>query len=477
MRAIIGLEIHVQMTEAGSKLFCNCKANYRGLPPNSNVCPVCLGLPGALPVVNKKTVELAVRAAVAFGCSVPEFIVFTRKHYFYPDLPKNYQISMYERAGGVPICKGGTIRYLDPQSWEEKECRLRRINIEEDPGRATYEGSIERSKYAFIDYNRSGVPLLEIITEPDLTSPREARALVESVLLTLEYLGVTNPRLEGAFRVDANVSVEGGERVEIKNIGSTLDVEKALLYEINRQRLILSSGGKVERETRHWDGERGITRPLRQKEQEEEYLYFPDPDLPPIKIEGEMVNKARGLKSPLELYGFLASMGLQKEIAWSLVSTKPALEVFLRAIDMGANRNTAARIIAVDLKGELKERGKDLFDPSSWPPPETIRELSSLIEEGRYTYDSIKGLVIPRIAENPSASLSALLPERAEGLDEIIDRVLRSEKKAVSDYLAGKQQALNYLVGAVIRAVGKKALDAKAVREAIEARLKRESRS
>lgn len=212
MKVTIGLEIHVQMSEAGSKLFCNCKADYRGLNVNTNVCPVCLGLPGALPVVSRRSVELALATSLALKCEIPKFIVFTRKHYFYPDLPKNYQISMIERAGGVPICRNGVISFLDPSRWEWKSCRIRRVNIEEDPGRTVYEeGGITGSPYALVDYNRSGVPLLEIVTEPDIETPRDARLLVEYLLLTLEYLGVTNPRLEGVFRVDANISLDGVE--------------------------------------------------------------------------------------------------------------------------------------------------------------------------------------------------------------------------------------------------------------------------
>ena len=476
MKAIIGLEIHVQISEAGSKLFCNCKADYRGMPPNTNVCPVCLGLPGALPVVSRRSVELALTAALALKCKVPKFIVFTRKHYFYPDLPKNYQISMFERAGGVPICRDGVVEYLDPSTWEWKSCRIRRINIEEDPGRTVYEeGGVTRSPYALVDYNRSGVPLLEIVTEPDIESPRDARLLVEYLLLTLEYLGVTNPRLEGVFRVDANISLEGGERVEVKNIGSTLDVERALSYELLRQRKIREAGGVVERETRHWDPARGVTLPLRHKEFEEEYLYFPDPDLPPVAITEEMVESAlkvvrsRDLKLLIEE---ILKLGVQRDHAWSLVSTKPALELYRRVVELGGEPQLAARIIAVDLKGELKELGRDIHNPLNWPPAETIVELVKLVVGNVYPYDTIKGLVIPKLASNPQAKLEEVLPERATGVEAVVEEVLREEVKAVRDYLQGKTQALNYLVGSVIRRIGKKAVDPRVIRELLEKRLR-----
>lgn len=476
MRAIIGLEIHVQISGAGTKLFCDCKADYRGLKPNTNVCPVCLGLPGALPVVNRRAVELALAASLAFDCNIPKYIVFTRKHYFYPDLPKNYQISMFEKAGGIPICRDGIVTFPDPSTWEWRECRIRRINIEEDPGRTEYEeGGITRSPYALVDYNRSGVPLLEIVTEPDLRSPREARSLVEYLMLTLEYLGVTNPRLEGVFRVDANASIEGGERVEVKNIGSILDVEKALTYEITRQTMIVKSGGRVERETRHWDAARGVTRPLRHKEYEEEYLYFPDPDLPPILLRDDMIERASKLaeENPRKYFEMMTNMMIPKDLAWSIVTVKHSALLFVQSVKLGADPQVIARIIAVDYKGELRELGKDPHDPRNWPPPETIYALSKLVTENIYTYDTVKGLMLPKIALNPTVDVSSITMEKAEDIEPIIDEVLRAEEKAVKDYFSGKSQALNYLVGAVIRKIGKRAVDPRAIRRAIEERLRK----
>ncbi len=476
MKVTIGLEIHVQMSEAGSKLFCNCKANYRGLEANTNVCPVCLGLPGALPVASRRSIELALATALALKCEIPKFIVFTRKHYFYPDLPKNYQISMFEKAGGVPICRNGVVNFLDPSTWEWKTCRIRRINIEEDPGRTVYEeGGITGSPYAFVDYNRSGVPLLEIVTEPDLETPRDARLLVEYLLLMLEYLGVTNPRLEGVFRVDANISVDGGERVEVKNIGSTLDIEKALNYEILRQTKIREAGGVIERETRHWDAVRGVTRSLRHKEYEEEYLYFPDPDLPPIAITEEMVENAlRTVKEAdlQALLGELLKLNVPLEHAWSLISTRPALEVFRRAVSLGGDPQLLARMLAVDYKGELREQGKDPYDHLNWPPPDTVVELAKLILSGVYPYDTIKGLVIPALASNPRAKLETILPEKAGDLELAVEEVLKEEVKAVKDYLQGKTQALNYLVGRVIKKIGRKAVDPRVIREMLEKRIR-----
>jgi aspartyl-tRNA(Asn)/glutamyl-tRNA(Gln) amidotransferase subunit B len=474
VRVKIGLEIHVQLSNAGTKLFCDCDSEYRKYPPNRNVCPVCLGLPGALPVPGRRPLILALAAAKAFHCKVPERIVFTRKHYFYPDLPKNYQITQFEKVGGAPVCLGGYVEYLNTDTWEWVRVGIRRINLEEDPGKTSYDGDIMTSRYAYVDYNRSGVPLLEIVTEPEVRSPRDARLLVEYILLTLEYIGATNPRLEGVFRVDANISVEGGERVEVKNIGSTLDVEKALRYEMNRQLTIMERGGRVERETRHWDAARGVTKPLRYKEEEAEYLYFPDPDLPPVSVSPEMLAEAEKLaaRSPRAVYEEVVGMGVKREVAWSITSTLPAAERFLAAAKLGGDPQILARMVGVDFKGELRERGVDPNDPSAWPPPEAFAELARLVASGEYTYDSIRGLVLPKLAERPRANVKALLPEKVSDVDSLVEEVLRRESKAVRDYLSGKEKALNYLVGAVMRAARGRALDPREARRKLLERLK-----
>ncbi|MEB3844330.1 MAG: Asp-tRNA(Asn)/Glu-tRNA(Gln) amidotransferase subunit GatB [Desulfurococcales archaeon] len=467
---MIGLEIHVQLTEAGTKLFCGCKSNYRGLPANTNVCPVCLGQPGALPVPQEGPVVYAVAASLQLGCRLPPAVVFTRKHYFYPDLPKNYQITEYEGAHGAPVCLGGTFKYLDPAGWEWRSVRIRRINLEEDPGRSSYlRGGILGSPVVMVDYNRSGVPLLEIVTEPDLRGPRDARAMVEYLLLTLEYLGAVNPRLEGAFRVDANISVPGGERVEVKNIGSTLDVERAIRYELLRQGKIVEHGGRVERETRHWDSARGVTRPLRHKEEEEEYLYIPDPDLPPVPIGGALLAKARRLLAltPGEVLATLEEDGATREQAWSIASTPSIARLYLETRGHAADKRLLARLLGVDLKGALQRAGRDPYSPGSLPPPTTITRLVAMVEKGEIPYDTVKGLILPRLAVNPSASLEELLPEKARVDESLILEVLAAERGAVCDYLDGEEKALNYLVGRVIRRLGRRAVDPRRLRSLI----------
>lgn len=476
MKARIGLEIHVQLTEAGSKLFCGCRSNYRGMEPNTNVCPVCLGLPGAIPVPSRRAIVLSLAAARAFNCTTPSSIVFTRKHYFYPDLPKNYQITQYERVGGAPVCTGGRVEYLEPGSWEWRSVRLRRINLEEDPGRTIYgEGGILASSHALVDYNRSGVPLLEIVTEPDIPSPRDARLLVEGILLTLEYIGATNPRLEGAFRVDANISVDGGERVEVKNIGSLQDVEKALAYEEVRQRRLLQAGGRVERETRHWDSVRGVTKPLRRKEAGEEYLYFPDPDLPPIVVTRELAREAGRLtaRTPRRLLEEITGHGVKVEVAWSLVSSKPAATLYLQAVERGADPWLTGRMLGIDYKGELREAGLDPGDPGNWPGIETILQLIRYVEGGEYPYDTVKGLILPRLARSPRARLVELLPDKVRDPEAIVEEVIASERAAVEDYLRGRVKALNYLVGAAMRRARGRAVDPRLVRRLLLERLEK----
>ncbi|ADL18874.1 Aspartyl/glutamyl-tRNA(Asn/Gln) amidotransferase subunit B [Acidilobus saccharovorans 345-15] len=464
----IGLEIHLQLTEAGTKLFCDCRSNYRGMAPNSNVCPVCMGLPGALPVPRRQPLRFATALSMLMNCEMPPAMIFTRKHYFYPDLPKNYQITQYQGGGGAPICLRGRARYYDPDADGWREVTIRRINVEEDPGRTEYDGTITSSENAYIDYNRSGVPLVEVVTEPELRSPRDARRFVEYLLLIMEYIGATNPRLDGAFRVDANVSVEGGERVEIKNIGSTLDLERAIRYELFRESKLVSQGGRVERETRGWDPVRKVTKPQRAKETEEEYLYFPDPDIPPVPMK-ELIEEARPLtlRDPAKFMDVITAHGVPRRQAWSIVLYRPALSVYLSAVEKGADPLIVARMIAVDLKGLMKKQGVDPHEDSSWPSPETIAALAELISRGEYTYDEIKYNALPQLAANPETPIERLLPPRLSDLSEVITAVLSKEKKAVKDYLSGREEALDYLVGSALKMRRGYAVDPKLVRSVI----------
>lgn len=299
----IGLEIHCQLTNLHTKLFCDCLSNYRNSSPNENTCHICLGLPGTLPLLNKRAVEFAAMICMAFNCIIPEKISFYRKNYFYPDLPKNYQITQYNSYELSSIGYDGAIEFVgEPkfktestdESQEKSKIRITRVQLEEDPGKITYEeDKTAANNYSLIDYNRAGVSLVEIVTEPDFASPLAVRTFLNEIVNLFEYLGVTDPNLEGSVRCDVNVSVGGGNKVEIKNISSFKEVEKSIYYEITRQKTLIMHDIEIKSETRHWDEKRKVTVAARSKEEEEEYRYFPEPDIPRIILGPKFVSRVR----------------------------------------------------------------------------------------------------------------------------------------------------------------------------------------
>ena len=288
---IIGLEVHIQLTNLKTKLFCSCSTNYRGAEPNTFVCPICIGLPGSLPVVNKKVVEFATRLALALDCKINHKFWFFRKNYHYPDLPKGFQITQYNKAGGKAFADGGkiTIRVNN----HKKEVLLNRIHLEEDPARLVHKGSIATSPFTLVDYNRSGVCLIEIVSEPVIDTPEEAREFLKQLKSIVQYTGISDLDLQGSVRVDANISIKGNERSEVKNINSFKEVERALSYEIVRQKNALKRGKVLIQETRHWDDKRKITISLRSKEFEADYRYFPEQDLVPLEIDNIFIQKVK----------------------------------------------------------------------------------------------------------------------------------------------------------------------------------------
>lgn len=286
---IIGLEVHIQLTALKTKLFCSCSSDYRGKAPNTHTCPICLGLPGSLPVTNEKAIKFATRLALALKCTINERFYFFRKNYYYPDLPKGFQISQYNRAGGKAFADRGVIEI--EVDGNIKEIQLNRIHLEEDPARIVHEGSITTSPHALIDYNRSGTTLIEVVSEPDMRSPAEAREYLKQLMSIVQYTEICDPNLEGAFRVDANISIKGHDRSEVKNINSIKEVENALSYEIKRQKLAIKRGAILIQETRHWDGDKTIS--LRTKEFEADYRYFPEQDLVPFETDEQFVDKIR----------------------------------------------------------------------------------------------------------------------------------------------------------------------------------------
>jgi aspartyl-tRNA(Asn)/glutamyl-tRNA(Gln) amidotransferase subunit B len=444
----IGLEIHCQLTKLESKLFCSCKADYRGFEPNTNICPVCVGLPGSLPRLNKKAIEKATVIAMALNCKTPPKIAFFRKNYFYPDLPKNFQITQLNLYGPTSIGQEGKI------SVEGKEIQIRRIQLEEDPGRLIYEGSSERTQITLVDYNRAGTPLVEIVTEPDFENPKQVRLFLNILSDLLENLGVSDPSLEGAMRADANVSIEGGAKVEIKNINSFYDLEKALHFELTRQQSLAERKIEIIQETRHWDDKRKITVSARSKEEEEDYRYFLEGDIPWVVIELDIISRLKkgmpeSISSKRERY--IKNFDITSQVADVLSSDKFYSDLFEQAHDQ-KNAKEIANLITTDLMGfvDTKEKRKE-----SKLTAKHLADLANSIIENKITRNSSKNVLqtIVKSGKSVSQLISELdlghVSDEAE-LSKIIDEVLKDESKAVEE-AKQKPETINYLVGKVMK--------------------------
>jgi aspartyl-tRNA(Asn)/glutamyl-tRNA(Gln) amidotransferase subunit B len=444
---IIGLEIHVQLNRLASKLFCGCSTAYHNSLPNTHTCPVCLGLPGSLPVLNRKAVEYSIKVGLALNCKIEEETLFYRKNYYYPDLPKGFQISQYD----FPLATGGHI-LIKGEDGVERNIRITRAHMEEDPGRLVHAGTIDRAKYTMVDYNRCGMPLLEVVTEPDLRSPKEARAFLDKLKNILEYLNVFDGNLEGAMRVDANISLAGGDRAEVKNISSFKGVEKALSYEITRQRNLRRRNIKVVQETRHFDELRNITVSIRSKEEAHDYRYFPEPDLVPLRI-ANWVPEVRASLPELpdsKRERFVEQYGISDDHAKSL-TTEIKVADFYEAVASKSQPKLAAVWIADVLKGELNYRnlGIDSFRP------EHMAEIVNLLSSDKVTEDGAVEII--RTILDKGGSPGEIV--KARGLGKAEDEtVLKAVKEAVAestaavaDYKAGSDRALNYIVGQVMK--------------------------
>ncbi|MHC1600562.1 MAG: Asp-tRNA(Asn)/Glu-tRNA(Gln) amidotransferase subunit GatB, partial [Candidatus Methanospirareceae archaeon] len=379
----IGLECHAQLLTK-SKLFCSCSTDYHNAEPNTHVCATCLGLPGALPVVNRRAIRYGIKIALALGCTVQPETIFYRKNYYYPDLPRGYQITQYD----FPIAFNGLVR-IESDSGDggkEREIRITRVHMEEDPGRLVYKGTIDTATYALVDYNRSGIPLVEIVTEPDLRSPKEARTFLNKLRSILEYLDVFDGDLEGAMRVDANISIEGGERAEVKNISSFKGAEKALYFEITRQKNMLRRGLTVQQETRHYDEVRGITLSMRTKEFEHDYRYFPEPDLVPIRI-ADYVEEVRQEIPELpdeKKLRFITQYAITKEHANSLTFDIHTAD-FYEAVASKIDPKLSATWIADVLKGELNYRALSMREASTRISPDEFVSILTNLKKGTIT--------------------------------------------------------------------------------------------
>jgi aspartyl-tRNA(Asn)/glutamyl-tRNA(Gln) amidotransferase subunit B len=465
---IVGLEVHCQLDTA-SKLFCGCSTDYRNDGPNTHVCPVCLGLPGSMPVLNRRAIEYAMRVAKALNCTVVPEAVFSRKNYFYPDLDKAYQITQYDK----PLAEGGYLE-IEGDDGTERQVQLTRIHVEEDPGRLVHMGNAERGRYSLVDYNRAGIPLIEIVTEPEMRSPKEARRFLNKLRATLEYLGVFDSEKEGSLRVDANISIVGSERVEIKNITSYKGVEKALTFEVTRQKNMIRRGHAVVRETRHFLEARGITQSARSKEQEQDYRYFPEPDLRPLHVQSWVREIVLPELPDARRERFMAQYGCSLNHARTLTGDLRLANFFERVVhgDPEGLSSLAATWTADTLIGELNYRDMslDTIDAESFSALLLLLKNSTITDKSGV--DVLRVMLDQRFrgepADTPDTIVNRLGVRKivaarhpahtsdspGNGPDPVmtaISDVLKEQPKAVEDYRSGKKEAFNFLIGQVMK--------------------------
>jgi aspartyl-tRNA(Asn)/glutamyl-tRNA(Gln) amidotransferase subunit B len=476
-QVIVGLEVHCQL-DTKSKLFCGCSTDYRSDGPNTHVCPICLGLPGAMPALNKRAIEYAMKVAKALNCEIVNESEFSRKNYFYPDLDKAYQITQYDK----PLAEGGYLE-IESDAGGEKKIRLTRIHVEEDPGRLVHMGNVERGKYSLVDYNRAGVPLIEIVSEPDMRSPKEARKFLNKLRATLEYLSVFDSEKEGSLRVDANISIKGHERVEVKNITSYKGVEKALTFEVTRQKNLIRRGQRIERETRHFLEGRGVTQSARSKEQEHDYRYFPEPDLRPLRVKSWLDGIVLPELPDARRERFITQYGCSLNHARTLTGDLKLANFFEKVVasDPKGLSPLASTWIADTLIGELNYRDMGL-DPVD---PESVAALIRLLKAGTITDKS--GVEVLRVmldqrlkkekTETPDAIVARLGLTKTTGdtgvITAAIEEAISENPKALEDYRNGEGKALNFLVGQVMRKTRGKADPAELNRMLTEALNKR----
>ncbi len=464
--AVIGLEVHAQLLTR-SKLFCGCSTGF-GAPPNANTCPVCLGLPGALPVLNQAAVEMSVRAALALRCTINPVSIFARKNYFYPDLPKGYQISQFDRPlgehGCVKVFSGERTDRGQIVNRSEKSFHITRLHLEEDAGKSIHEGLPDTGTKSYVNLNRSGIPLIEIVSEPDFRSSQEAYDYLTHLRKTLLYLGVCDGNMEeGSLRCDANVSVrpagspEFGTKVEIKNLNSFRFLQRALDYEIERQKRVLSEGGRIIQETRLWDDGRDSTFVMRTKEEAHDYRYFPEPDLPPLKLQPAWIEEKNKTLPELpheKMMRFVASYQLSGDDALLLTSTPAQADYFEECVRLCGNPRGSANWIMGDLTYALKNSGKEI---DGCPVPSThlaalIRKVDSGEISGKIAKTVFEEMF--RTGEEPAAVISRLglvqVSDEAS-LAAMIDRILASNPKQVADYRSGREKIFGFFVGQVMK--------------------------
>jgi aspartyl-tRNA(Asn)/glutamyl-tRNA(Gln) amidotransferase subunit B len=459
---VIGLEIHAQLL-TDTKIFCGCSTRF-GTPPNTNICPVCLGLPGALPVLNRRAVEFAIRAGHALNCEISLVSIFARKNYFYPDLPKGYQISQYER----PIATAGSVEYDSPSG--PRRVGITRAHLEEDAGKSLHEGFPDSDRRTYLDYNRSGVPLLEIVTEPDLRSAADAGEFFSRLRAILVAIGVNDGNMEeGSLRCDANVSVRPvgsttfGTKAEVKNLNSFRYVQRALEYEIERQTALVAGGGRVEQETRLWDVAASRTVSMRSKEEAHDYRYFPEPDLPPLEVSAGWVEEIR--RSLPELPDarrrrFVTQYGLPEYDAGVLTQSAASAAYFEATAAAAGNPKAASNWVMGELTRKMNELGIDIDQVGV--TPEQLAGLIRLVDLGTISSPIAKDVFEKMYGSDRTAD--AIVAAEGLGriddvatLEKLIAETIAANAKAVAQYREGKQQTFGFLVGQVIKATAGKA--------------------
>jgi aspartyl-tRNA(Asn)/glutamyl-tRNA(Gln) amidotransferase subunit B len=463
---VIGLEVHAQLLTR-SKLFCGCSTQF-GAPPNANTCPVCLGLPGALPVLNQGAVAMGIRAALALGCRINATSIFARKNYFYPDLPKGYQISQFD----LPLGEHGSVRVFSGERTEtgkivnrvEKVFGITRLHLEEDAGKSIHEGLPETASKSYVNLNRSGTPLAEIVSEPDFRSSQEAYDYLTHLRKTLLYLGVCDGNMEeGSLRCDANVSVRPkecstfGTKVEIKNLNSFRYLQKALDYEIGRQSRCLENGERIIQETRLWDEGKGCTFPMRSKEEAHDYRYFPEPDLPPLKLDPAWIEETKKSLPELpdaKLDRFMKDYAIPGDDALLLSSTAATADYFEECARVCGNPRSAANWIMGDLSFELKNSGREM---EGCPVPAArLAALIQKIDSGEISGKIAKTVFseMYKSGEEPAAAIQrlGLVQVSDEGaLATLIEKILEANPKQVADYRGGRDKLFGFFVGQAMK--------------------------
>lgn len=461
---VIGLEVHAEL-KTKTKAFCSCSTEF-GAEPNTHVCPVCLGMPGALPVLNKRVVEFAIRAGLALNCDIQKFNKMDRKNYFYPDLAKNYQISQWDE----PICLGG---HIDIRvNGEKKRIGITRIHMEEDAGKLVHSGlTISTSDSSAVDYNRAGVPLIEIVSEPDMRSAAEARAYMEQLKAILEYTDVCDCKMqEGSLRCDANISVmpegatEFGTRAEIKNLNSFRALERAIEYEVERQIELIEDGGHVVQETRTWDDANGVTLSMRSKEEAHDYRYFPEPDLVPVNLDQAWIDEIKETlpELPNARKERLLAEEVPEDNADIIVASKKVADYFDKGTKATKNLKALSNWLIGDVAGYLNAEGMEIDDPEFKITPDHLGELVNLIDKGVLSSKLAKQVFAEMLKENeaPDALVKKLGLEQvsdAGELGKLVDEVIAANPQSIADFKAGKKKALGFLVGQIMKATKGKA--------------------